>query len=270
MTTPEAPFADPRQRELKTTGNMVLRPSSSEHTQQQPIADNQGVIPSGRDSGKRKRSDNQRQIRLTSTSTDTSYDNRNATQQSTWTPQQTRSNYIGNKALIHNNIHNSIDNDDLSPRTHHPPPTHPHSPHDKRPTPSRHRKRKRQDNLHLDGTRRLPRVRQWFLRHSRQAMVIQTAWRSFSAVSSFQSNLMRITLVQMLVRCRAARDLVAQRRRERDAGQFSGVWRPLFEHRQATVLQTAWRNFSAGSRFHSTLKQITVVQTLIRGRAARN
>jgi uncharacterized membrane protein len=101
-------------------------------------------------------------------------------------------------------------------------------------------------------------------------MVIQMAWRSFSAVSSFQSNLMRITLVQMLVRCRVARDFVAQRRRERDAGQLSTVRRPLLWHRQATVIQTAWRCVSAVSHFHSTLMQITLVQKLVRGRAARN
>ena len=192
-----------------TSGNMVMHPSLSEHNQQQLIADTQGATPSGRDTGKQKCGDDQRQIQLTPNPTDISYDTRHASRQSTWNPQQTRSNYMGNNALIHNNIYNSIDNDDLSPQMHQPPPTHHHLTPDTRPTPGRHRKRKRQDNLHLDQTRWLSRRRQRLLRH-RKATVLQTAWRRFLAFSRFQSNLMRIVLVQMLVRCRAARDLVAQ------------------------------------------------------------
>jgi hypothetical protein len=154
VTTPEAPSADPRQRVLMTTGNTVLHPTLSEHTQQQLTADNQGATPSGWVSGKWKRGDDLWQLGLHPHHTiDTSYDNKHVPRQSQGKQRQTRSNDISNQALTLNKIYNKKDNDDLSPQMRHLLSSCLHPTQDTRPTSSHHKKRKRQEELHLDGTR---------------------------------------------------------------------------------------------------------------------
>ena len=202
-----------------TTGNMVLPPTSSEHNPQRPTADNPDVTLSGRESGKRKQGDDPWQLRLHPHHIDSSMDQTHAIRQVYWNQQQTRSSNIGQHAFTYTNNYNTNDNDDLPTRTQPRLPAQLHHSQDTRPPSGHHKKRQRQDLvLQLEETRhvKLPLARAQTLARDQQqplqhqaATVIQTAWRCFTGVSHFYSNLMHIILVQMLAWSRAAQGLVA-------------------------------------------------------------
>jgi myosin heavy subunit len=88
------------------------------------------------------------------------------------------------------------------------------------------------------------------------ATAIQTSWRGHNAYLGYQCYLRDIITVQNLVRRKGARSVAAQRRGERMI-------------QSATSLQTAWRGYSTFSRYQCDLRNITLVQRLVRRQVAR-
>jgi myosin heavy subunit len=89
------------------------------------------------------------------------------------------------------------------------------------------------------------------------ALTIQTAWRGYYVRSNYQCDLHDIIILQSLVRRRAATNFVEQARRE-------------LMVQSAMSIQTAWRGYYAYSSYQCDLRDIIIVQSFVRGRAARN
>jgi myosin heavy subunit len=86
---------------------------------------------------------------------------------------------------------------------------------------------------------------------------IQTAWRGYYAYSNYQSDLLHIITVQSLARGRVARNIAKQKRRE-------------LMVQSATSIQTAWRGYYVYYSYQCDLRDIILVQSFVRGKAARN
>jgi myosin heavy subunit len=91
---------------------------------------------------------------------------------------------------------------------------------------------------------------------TRSATLIQTAWRGYFSCLNYHCDLVAITIVQSLVRCRAARIVTEQKRRERMI-------------QSATTIQATWRGYYVCSGYECDLLHIIMVQNFIRCRAAR-
>ena len=88
------------------------------------------------------------------------------------------------------------------------------------------------------------------------ATVLQAAWRCYYGRLTFESQLLDIILLQRIVRGRAARNVSKQKRRQ-------------LMDKSATTIQSAWRVYCLHSSYHRDRLSIIMVQSILRGRAAR-
>lgn len=89
------------------------------------------------------------------------------------------------------------------------------------------------------------------LRRHRQATVIQTAWRTYSAQLSYQFDIVDIIIVQSIARRKAA---------YREAARLDGERRAL----AATKIQTAWRSYDCTMNYLHTLADVLITQSAVR------